>query len=69
MTEEAQKRIFDKFYQADRSRKQEGVGLGLSLVKRIVDMMGGTITVTSEVGVGSTFRVELPVSPPRHHLT
>ena len=69
MTEEAQKRIFDKFYQADKSRKQEGVGLGLSLVKRIVDMMGGTITVTSAVGEGSTFRVELPVSPPRHHHT
>ena len=69
MTEEAQKRIFDKFYQADKSRKQEGVGLGLSLVKRIVDMMGGSITVTSEVNVGSTFRVELPVSPPRHHHT
>jgi len=67
MTEEAQKRIFDKFYQADKSRKQEGVGLGLSLVKRIVDMMGGTITVRSAVGEGSTFRVELPVSPPRHH--
>jgi hypothetical protein len=30
-------------------------------------MMGGEITVTSEVSVGSTFRVELPVSPPRHH--
>lgn len=69
MTEEAQKRIFDKFYQADKSRKQEGVGLGLSLAKRIVDMMGGQITVTSAVGEGSTFRVELPVSPPRHHHT
>ena len=67
MTEEAQTRIFDKFYQADKSRMQEGVGLGLSLVKRIVDMMGGQITVTSAVGEGSTFRVELPVSPPRHH--
>ncbi len=66
MTEEAQKRIFDKFYQADKSRKQEGVGLGLSLVKRIVDMMGGKVSVTSAVGEGSTFRVELPVSPPRH---
>ena len=67
MTEEAQKRIFDKFYQADKSRRQEGVGLGLSLVKRIVDMMGGSITVRSAVGEGSTFRVELPVTPPRHH--
>ena len=67
MTEEAQKRIFDKFYQADKSRRQEGVGLGLSLVKRIVDMMGGKITVHSQVDEGSTFRVELPVSPPRHH--
>ena len=69
MTEEAQKRIFDKFYQADKSRRQEGVGLGLSLVKRIVDMMGGEVTVKSAVGEGSTFRVELPVSPPRHHHT
>ena len=67
MSEEAQKCIFDKFYQADKSRKQEGVGLGLSLVKRIVDMMGGTITVRSAVGEGSTFRVELPITPPRHH--
>ena len=67
MTEDAQRRIFDKFYQADKSRKQEGVGLGLSLVKRIVDMMEGSITVTSQVGEGSTFRVELPLSPPRHH--
>ena len=67
MSEEAQKRIFDKFYQADKSRKQEGVGLGLSLVKRIVDMMGGTITVRSAVGEGSTFCVELPITPPRHH--
>ena len=67
ITEEAQARIFDKFYQADKSRKQEGVGLGLSLVRRIVDMLGGSITVQSAVDEGSTFRVGLPVSPPRHH--
>ncbi|MBR6667127.1 MAG: HAMP domain-containing histidine kinase [Clostridia bacterium] len=67
MSEETQSRIFDKFYQADKSRKQEGVGLGLSLAKRIVDMMGGEITVSSQVGKGSTFRVSLPVTPPRHH--
>lgn len=69
MDEETQKRIFDKFYQADNSRKQEGVGLGLSLVKRIADMMGGTVTVRSAVGEGSTFRVELPLTPPRHHYS
>ena len=67
MTEEAQKRIFDKFYQADKSRCQEGVGLGLSLVKRILDMMGGSISVTSAPGEGSTFRVALPLTPPKHH--
>ena len=69
MTEETQQRIFDKFYQADKSRRQEGVGLGLSLVKRIVDMMGGSISVRSALHEGSTFRVELPISPPRHHHT
>ena len=68
MSEEAQTRIFDKFYQADKSRKQEGVGLGLSLVKRIVDMLGCTVSVKSREGEGATFRVELPVTPPRHHL-
>lgn len=67
MSEETQARIFDKFYQADKSRRQEGVGLGLSLVKRIVDMLGGTISVSSREGEGAAFRIEMPVSPPRHH--
>ena len=67
MNEETIHRIFDKFYQADKSRGQEGVGLGLSLVKRIVDMMGGRISVTSQLNEGSSFRVELPLTPPRHH--
>jgi signal transduction histidine kinase len=56
-------RIFDRFYQIDGSvnRKYGGVGLGLALVKEIVVLFGGQVTVESQVGQGSTFRVSLPV--------
>lgn len=60
MTEDVQKHIFEKFYQADASRKAEGNGLGLALVKRIVDLCSGEISVESEPGKGSEFRVLLP---------
>lgn len=49
--------IFERFYQADTSRAKEGFGLGLSLVKRIVDLHGWTIAARSEPGKGSTFTV------------
>ncbi len=60
MEKEVQERIFEKFYQADSSHKSEGNGLGLPLVKRIVELSDGLIEVESEPDKGSTFRVILP---------
>ena len=57
--ETAKKHIFDKFYQEDSSHKQEGNGLGLSLVKRILDMSGGSIKVENMPQSGCKFIVEL----------
>ena len=54
-------RIFDKFYQADGSHKAEGNGLGLALVKRIVDSAGGTIKAENREYGGCRFVVELPI--------
>ena len=55
-----QKHIFDKFYQADSSREQEGNGLGLALVKRIVTVYGGEISVENRKERGCRFTVRLP---------
>ena len=56
-------KLFTKFYQASNASKThaKGTGLGLALVKAFVEGHGGTITVTSTLGIGSTFTVELPV--------
>jgi len=55
-------RVFERFYRGSRALEQEGFGLGLSIAKRMVDVMGGRIGVQSEVGVGSTFWVRLPAA-------
>ncbi|WEK55656.1 MAG: ATP-binding protein [Candidatus Cohnella colombiensis] len=60
--------VFERFYKADKARKREskgGTGLGLAIVKNLVDAHGGKIKVASTFGVGTTFTITLPVSPPR----
>ncbi|MGM9600311.1 MAG: ATP-binding protein [Faecousia sp.] len=63
MSEEFLKRIFEEFAQEDNGARTQykGTGLGMAITKRNVELMGGTITVESKKGVGSTFTVELPM--------
>lgn len=63
MTEEQLERVFEPFAQADASTTREfgGTGLGLSISRQICEMMGGTLTATSEKEAGSVFKVQIPV--------
>ena len=61
ISEEDAKHIFDRFYQSDSSHKDEGNGLGLALVKRIIDICNGNIELKSGKGLGSIFTVYLPI--------
>ena len=60
---EDQKKIFEEFQQVDNTstRKKGGTGLGLSISRKIVELHGGAITVESEIGKGSTFKVTVPI--------
>ena len=62
--------IFDRFYRADRARnrgaREHGSGLGLSIAQQLMQLHGGSLTVESQVGNGTTFRVRLPISPKKN---
>lgn len=61
MSEEEQQRVFGAFERLSNAATQDGFGLGLSIVRHIVDMLGGTVRIESEKGRGSRFTVEIPV--------
>ena len=61
MSDDVKDRIFDKFYQGDKSRNFQGNGLGLTLVKRILDLCKCEINVISKINEGTTFNIYLPI--------
>jgi two-component system phosphate regulon sensor histidine kinase PhoR len=70
MAEEDRARVFDRFFRAGATRDSApGVGLGLTIVKAIAEGHGGSVSVESEEGVGTTFRIELPLEGTPAHST
>jgi PAS domain S-box-containing protein len=63
---EDQRKIFDEFVQLGRRKNQEGTGLGLPISQRLAQLLGGSLSVTSELNQGSTFTLELPAGIDRH---
>lgn len=61
MTQEQLARVFNKFYQGDTSHASKGLGLGLSIAHRIVELCGGQLEASGTLGKGSTFTVRLPI--------
>jgi len=66
ISEGEKNQLFERFYRVDkgRSRTTGGSGLGLAISKQIVEMHDGDISIESEVGLGSTFRIRIPKTPP-----
>ncbi len=56
-------RVWERLFRGDRSRSEKGLGLGLSLVKAIVEAHGGSVNVSSAVGAGTTFTLRFPLPP------
>src|SRR6266481_4605161 len=59
--------VFDRFYRAESSRTSDGAGLGLALVKSIVELHGGSASIQSEMGRGTTVKLTFPAVSQRHH--